>query len=122
MSRAPPGAAASSAPRTNGRVNANTMMPRAASRSASSSQSRMRRFCTDSYGIFRRNINDGNSTTVLRSRCVRWISTGTASAARPRKKRGASNDIGYRTCARRSRTDRKRNRAKSSGIDVFSSM
>ena len=81
MSRAPPGAAASSEPRRNGRANAATIIASAARRSISNSQSRMRRRCTDSYGIFLRNISDGNSTTDLRSFCVRWISTGTASAA-----------------------------------------
>src|SRR5687768_119702 len=92
MSRAPPGAAASSEPRRNGRANAATIIASAATRSINSSQSRMRRFCTDSYGIFLRNISDGNSTTDLRSFCVRWMSTGTASGARPRKNKGVRND------------------------------
>ena len=122
MSRAPPGAAARSEPRRNGRANAATISAIAPSRSASSNQSRMRRRCTDSYGILRRNISDGNSTTDFRSRCVRWISTGTASAARPSKNSGVRKPMPYLVLASRCRIDRKRNSAKSSGMVVLSSM
>ena len=85
----------------------------AASRSASSSQSRMRRRCTDSYGILRRNISDGNSTTDLRSFCVRWISTGTASAARPRQEQWRQERHGAVTSSSpaAARIDRNRNNA-----------
>ncbi len=48
MSRAPPPDAASSEPRMNGRANAATISAIAAARSASSSQSRIRRRFTDS--------------------------------------------------------------------------
>jgi len=112
ISRAPPIAAAATAPwRMNGRANAVTINAIAARRSASSNQSRMRRRWTDSYGIFRRNISDGNAITDFRSFCVRWMRTGTASVASARNNNGVRNDTSYLVLDRRCRIDRNRNSA-----------
>ena len=51
-------------------ANAATISASAASRSSSSGQFRIRRRCTDWYGMRWRNISDGNWTTFFRSR---WI-------------------------------------------------
>jgi hypothetical protein len=58
----------------------------------------------------------------LRSFCVRWISTGTASAPSASRNNGVRNDTAYLVLASRWRIDRKRNSAKSSGMPVLSSM
>ena len=69
ISRAPPPAAAATAPwRRNGRANAATISAIAAARISSSAQWRMRRRRTDWYGMRRTNISDGNSMTRFRSR------------------------------------------------------
>ncbi len=94
----------------NGRANASTISRIAARRMASSGQSRIRRRRTDWYGIFSRNISDGNSTTCLRSRCVRWIRIGMANVRSAAKKSGARNAI-YLTRLSRWRADRYLNNA-----------
>ncbi len=65
-SRAPPAAAADSAPcGKKGRAKASTSSAMAATRSASSSQCRMRRRRTDWYGMRCRNISDGKLHDAL---------------------------------------------------------
>ena len=59
----------------------------------SSGQWRMARRRTDWFGIRRRNISDGNATTVRRSRCTRCTTIGIAMASRPASSAGARNDI-----------------------------
>src|SRR5262245_17767346 len=73
----------------NGRANAEMTIASAKQRSASRRMCRSFWRLTERYGIRCRNISEGNSMTSLRSRWMRWISTGIASAASPAKKRGA---------------------------------
>src|SRR5262245_51869697 len=90
-SRAPFRAAAASESRLkNGRAKANTMIASAASRIISRNTSRMRRRRTDWYGMRRRNISDGNSTTRFRSRWIRCTMTGTERAPSATSTRGAT--------------------------------
>src|SRR5690348_8183711 len=86
-------AAASESRRKNGRANASTINAIAARRRRSSARWRMRLRRTDLYGIRRRNMSDGNSTTLFFSRWIRWIRIGTANAARPASTRGATRPI-----------------------------
>ena len=92
-SRPAPAAAAAPAPGQNGRAKARASSANAAMRRRSSGQWRMARRLTDWFGILRRNIRDGNSTTRRRSRCTRCTTIGIAIAARAASSAGARNDI-----------------------------
>ena len=92
-SRALPAAATGVAPGTSGRAKASAMSVKASARSSSSGQLRIARRRVDLYGIFLRNINDGNATVRRRSRWTRCTMIGIATAASPTSSAGARNLI-----------------------------
>src|SRR5215831_8429933 len=76
------------APRTAGRASANASAATASARNNRSSHSRSRKRRISAKRTSRRNSTEENSTRLGRRRVSRWMSTGTAEAASPKRKKG----------------------------------